>query len=91
MAQSPFQSALDAVTQPLAFAARDDFAHADRVREFESSVDQTGRPMEPNNNNNNRNHPFWSYGSMKHAMTLFRFRHHPLLLLWNLICLFIKP
>jgi len=35
---SPFQAAIEAVTRPLEFAARDDFAHLDRVRDLEASV-----------------------------------------------------
>ena len=38
MENSPFQLALDAVRRPLAFAARNDFAHLDRVRDLEKSV-----------------------------------------------------
>jgi ATP-dependent DNA helicase RecG len=35
---SPFATALDALLAPLRFAARDDFAHAERVRNLERSV-----------------------------------------------------
>ena len=38
MEASPAQAAIEAVLRPLAFAARDDFAHADRVRGLEASV-----------------------------------------------------
>jgi ATP-dependent DNA helicase RecG len=37
---SAAQAAIQAVLRPLAFAARDDFAHADRVRDLESSVER---------------------------------------------------
>jgi ATP-dependent DNA helicase RecG len=35
---SPFQTAIEALVQPLEFAARDDFAHIDRVRDLEATV-----------------------------------------------------
>jgi ATP-dependent DNA helicase RecG len=35
---SPFAAAVDAVSKPIAFAVRDDFAHADRVHGLESAV-----------------------------------------------------
>jgi len=35
---SPFQSVIEAVIKPLEFAARDDFAAADRVRDLEATV-----------------------------------------------------
>jgi len=35
---SPFQAAIQAVLKPLEFAARDDFAHLERVRDLERSV-----------------------------------------------------
>jgi len=35
---SPFAAAVEAVSKPLAFAAQDDFAHADRVRGLETAV-----------------------------------------------------
>ena len=38
MAQSPFQAALAAVLRPLEFAARDDFAHQDRVQDLERTL-----------------------------------------------------
>jgi ATP-dependent DNA helicase RecG len=38
MGASPFASALAAVLKPLAFAARDDFGHLDRVRGLEATV-----------------------------------------------------
>jgi ATP-dependent DNA helicase RecG len=38
MSTSPLQSRLDAVIKPLAFAAADDFAHLDRVRDLDGSV-----------------------------------------------------
>ena len=38
MGVSPFQSALGAMLKPLAFAARDDFAHADRLRDLPGTV-----------------------------------------------------
>ncbi len=43
MDPSPFAKALEAVMAPLRFAARDDFAHADRVRDLESSVHEAAR------------------------------------------------
>jgi len=36
--ESAFQSAISAVSRPLEFAARDDFAHLDRVRDLEQTV-----------------------------------------------------
>ena len=38
MAASPGEAAIEAVARPLEFAARDDFAHVDRVRDLEASV-----------------------------------------------------
>jgi ATP-dependent DNA helicase RecG len=38
VASSPAEQAIDAVLRPLEFAARDDFAHLDRVRDFEAGV-----------------------------------------------------
>ena len=38
MGVSPFEAAIDAVLSPLEFAARDDFAHIDRVRDLGPSV-----------------------------------------------------
>ena len=38
MENSPFQLALEAVRRPLAFAARDDFAHLDRLQDLEKSI-----------------------------------------------------
>jgi len=35
---SPFQAAIEALLKPLEFAARDDFAHLERVRDLERSV-----------------------------------------------------
>ena len=35
---SPFQAAIEALLKPLEFAARDDFAHLERVRVLERSV-----------------------------------------------------
>ena len=35
---SPAEVAIEAVARPLEFAARDDFAHADRVRDLEAGV-----------------------------------------------------
>ena len=40
---SPFAAALEAVTGPLEFAARDDFAHAGRVRDLEGTVARAAR------------------------------------------------
>ena len=38
MGESPFQSAIAAILRPLEFAARDDFAKLDRVRDLEQTV-----------------------------------------------------
>jgi ATP-dependent DNA helicase RecG len=38
VATSPGEAAIEAVARPLHFAARDDFAHVDRVRDLEASV-----------------------------------------------------
>ncbi|HBZ68762.1 MAG TPA: ATP-dependent DNA helicase RecG, partial [Deltaproteobacteria bacterium] len=38
MSTSPFAAALEAVYKPIAFAAQDDFAHADRVHGLEAAV-----------------------------------------------------
>ncbi|HYB11896.1 MAG TPA: ATP-dependent DNA helicase RecG [Myxococcota bacterium] len=40
MSPSPFAAALEAVHKPIAFAAQDNFAHADRVRGLEAAVRQ---------------------------------------------------
>jgi ATP-dependent DNA helicase RecG len=47
VAASPFQSAIEALQRPLAFAARDDFAHEARVRDLERGVaEAAGRASE---------------------------------------------
>ena len=38
MGASPFQAAMERVAKPLVFAARDDFAHLDRLRDVEQTV-----------------------------------------------------
>jgi ATP-dependent DNA helicase RecG len=38
MSGSPFQAAIEALLKPLEFAARDDFAHLERIRDLERSV-----------------------------------------------------
>jgi ATP-dependent DNA helicase RecG len=43
MGHSPFTTALEALLPPLRFAARDDFAHASRVRDLEDAVSQAAR------------------------------------------------
>ena len=43
MAASPFQSAIEAVRKPLEFAARDDFAFIERVRDLEPAVATAAR------------------------------------------------
>ncbi len=40
---SPFQTAVEAVLKPLEFAARDDFAQLERVRNLEASVADAAR------------------------------------------------
>ncbi len=40
---SPFQTAIEAVLKPLEFAARDDFAHIDRVADLEATVVDAAR------------------------------------------------
>jgi ATP-dependent DNA helicase RecG len=43
LAASPGEAAIEAVLRPLRFAARDDFAHADRLRDFERGVAAAAR------------------------------------------------
>jgi ATP-dependent DNA helicase RecG len=43
MAASPLQAAIEAIRKPLSFAARDDFAHLDRVRDLEETVLRAAR------------------------------------------------
>jgi ATP-dependent DNA helicase RecG len=43
MPASPFQAALETVLRPLEFAAREDFAHLDRVKQLEATVSAAAR------------------------------------------------
>ena len=43
VSESPFQAALESVTRPLEFAARDNFAGAGRVRNLESTLAEACR------------------------------------------------
>ena len=43
VATAPGQVAIEAVARPLEFAARDDFAHVDRVKDLEKSVSESAR------------------------------------------------